>query len=582
MTNRHTRREFMGLSAAGLAGVVGKPWLDSAAPAIATRAASDARDVRDAEPDLVVINAKVYTIDDRAPRAEAFAVKAGKFVAVGNSADIKALAGKSTQTYDAKQMTVVPGFIDTHNHARGNVLLYEVIVGNPFEVEFVTIASIVEKLRARAQQTPAGTWVDGYFFDDTKLEDKRDLDVHDLDRVSTEHPVVVRHRGGHTSFYNSKALELAGINRNTPNTPGGTYDRDANGELTGRVTDRARDVFDKVGRRPSFSAEQIAQRERDGLSHISKEFARYGLTSVHHEGGDLAALQQVRARGDLKHRVSYEAAGRVLESMIAGGIMTGFGDEWIKFGATSEHTVDGSFSERTMALSAPYPGSGSSYQGNVTEMQDELDAWVERVHRAGIQVNCHANGDVAIDMFLNAVERAQRLFPRADARPKITHCTLINDDLVRRIKALGAIPAMFTTYAYYNSDKFVFYGEPLMKRCMAYRTLLDAGVPAAAGSDFSPGPFAPLMGIQGMVTRTGWDGKTWGANQRISVDEALRVNTINGAYASYEEAIKGSIVAGKLADFVVLADDPHAVDKEKIKDIQIVRTVVGGNVVHEQ
>ncbi len=295
------------------------------------------------------------------------------------------------------------------------------------------------------------------------------------------------------------------------------------------------------------------------------------------KAGDLSALQDVRARGELLHRVSYEASGRVLDSMIAGGIMTGFGDEWIRLGATSEHTVDGSFSERTMALSTPYPGSNPPYKGNVTETQEDLNAWVERVHRAGIQVNCHANGDVAIDMYLTAFERAQKLFPRADARPKITHCTLINDALVRRIKALGAVPAMFTTYAYYNTDKFVFYGEELMKRCMAYRTLLDAGVPAAAGSDFSPGPFAPLMGIQGMVTRTGWDGTTWGPNQRITVDEALRVNTINGAWASREEAIKGSIMPGKLADFVMLADDPHSVDQEKIKDIQIVRTVVGGN-----
>ena len=159
------------------------------------------------------------------------------------------------------------------------------------------------------------------------------------------------------------------------------------------------------------------------------------------------------------------------------------------------------------------------------------------------------------------------MFPRADARPKITHCTLITDDLVRRMKAVGAVPAMFTTYAYYNSDKFPFYGEDLMTRCMAYRTLLDAGIWAAAGSDFSPGPFAPLMGIQGMVTRKGWDGATWGANQRISVDEALRVNTFNGAYASREEGLKGSIAPGKLADFVVLADDPHTVDQEKIKDI---------------
>jgi hypothetical protein len=573
MDVRQTRREFMGLTAAGIAGVLSRPQLGNSRgilPALASRSA-------DAE--LVVFNAKVYTMDSAAPQAEAFATYGGRFVAVGSSAEIKGLIGKRTETFDAKLMTIVPGFIDCHNHAGGTTLLYEVLVGNPFEVEFVTIASIIEKLRAKARQTPAGTWVEGFFFDDTKLKDKRPLNVHDLDQVSTEHPVVVRHRGGHTSFYNSKAFELARVTKETANPPGGTFDRDSNGELNGRVTDRARSVFSGVGRRPTFTAEQIAQRERDGLAHISKQFARYGLTSVHHEGGDLAALQDVRARGDLHHRVSYESSGRVLESMITSGIKTGFGDEWIKLGATSEHTVDGSFSERTMALSTPY--AGTSYRGNVTEAQDDLNAWVERVHRAGIQVNCHANGDVAIDMYLTAFERAQKLFPGADSRPKITHCTLINDDLVRRIKAAGAVPAMFTTYAYYNTDKFVFYGEELMKRCMAFRTLLDAGVRAAAGSDFAPGPFAPLMGIQGMVTRTGWDGTTWGANQRISVDDAIRVNTINGAYASYEESLKGSITPGKLADFVVLADDPHTVSKEKIKDIQIVRTVVGGSTVYQ-
>ena len=266
--------------------------------------------------------------------------------------------------------------------------------------------------------------------------------------------------------------------------------------------------------------------------------------------------------------------------MITNGIMTGFGDEWIKLGATSEHTVDGSFSERTMAMSVPYIGIDPPYKGNVTESQETLNAWVERVHRAGIQVNCHANGDVALDMYLTALERVQKLFPRADARPKITHCTLINDDIVRRMKALNCVPAMFTTYAYYNSDKFPFYGQELMKRCMAFRTLLDAGIHAAAGSDFSPGPFAPLMGIQGMVTRTGWDGTTWGANQRITVAEAIKVNTLNGAYASKEEALKGSITTGKLADFVMLAEDPHTINPEKIKDIQIVRTVVGGTTVY--
>jgi predicted amidohydrolase YtcJ len=554
----------MGVAGATAATVAGSSWLRVASAAQAQ------------DPDLIVFNAKVYTIDPRVPQAEAFAVKGGRFVAIGSTADIKGLMGKKTPTLDARQMTVVPGFIDSHNHAPGEVLVYEVLVGNPYEVEFVTIASIVDKLQARAQKTSPGNWVDGYFFDDTKLKDQRALNVHDLDQVSKDHPVAVHHRGGHTTFYNSKALQMAGVTKATPNVPGGTYDRDSSGELNGRVTERANDVFANVGTRATYSPEETLKRRREGLAFISKQFVRYGLTGVCHEGGSLRTLEEVRARGELLHRVSYEAMDAELEAMITGGLTTGFGDEWIKLGATFEHVADGSFSERTMALSIPYPGVSPPYKGNVTETQEDLNAWTERVHRAGIQLNCHANGDVAIDHVLTAYERALRLVPDANARPKITHCTLINADLVRRIKALGVVPALFTSYAYYNPDKFHFYGEELMKHCMAYRTLLDAGIPVAAGSDFDPGPFAPLMGIQGMVTRTGWNAEVWGANQRITVDEALRVNTINGAYATREEAIKGSITPGKWADFVVLAEDPHGVDPGKIKDIKIVRTVVGG------
>ncbi len=576
MSARHSRRGFIGLTAAGIAGAMAPP-----ARGIANTLSQGAAAQPSAADDLVVVNAKVFTMETASPRAEAFLVRSGRFAAVGTTAAIKAMAGPRAQAFDAKGMTIVPGFIDCHNHPIGTTLLYEVLVGNPFEVEFVTIASIVEKLRAKAKQVPAGTWVEGHFHDDTKLKDKRPVHMRDLDQVSTDHPVAVHHRGGHTSFYNSKAFTLANITKDTPNPDGGTFDRDPDGGFNGRATDLARGILGRVGQRPTFTPEERAKRERDGMAHISKQFVRYGLTTVHHQGGDLAAIQDVRARGELNHRVSFETSGRVLESLITSGIMSGFGDDWIRFGATSEHTVDGSFSERTMSRSTPYPGSNPPYYGNITEKQEELNTWVERVHRAGIQVNCHANGDVAIDMYLTAFERAQKLLPKVDARPKITHCTLINDDLVRRMKALGAVPALFTTYAYYNPDKFVLYGEEFMKRCMAFRTLLDAGIHACAGSDFFPGPFAPLMGIQGMVTRTGWDGTTWGANQRISVDEAIAVNTINGAYASREESIKGSIAVGKLADFVVLSDDPHTVGTDKIKDIQVVRTVVGGKTVHQ-
>jgi predicted amidohydrolase YtcJ len=533
------------------------------------------------EPDLIVHNAKVHTVDGRLPKAQAFAVRAGRFVAVGGD-DIKNLAGKNTQSYDAKGMMVVPGFIDTHNHAGGEGLLYNVMAGNPYEVEQVSIASIIAKLKAKAAALPPGTWVAGYFLDDTKLSDKRPLNIHDLDKVSADHPVSVTHRGGHTVFVNSKALQMAGVTKNTPNPFGGTFDKDTGGELNGRVTDRAMAVFAKVGSREQFTAAQREKRALDGVAFISSKFVQYGLTSVHHnEVGTLEAIQEQRLRGNLKHRVSYEVSGDLLEAMIKNGIESGFGDEWIRLGATSEHTVDGSLSERTMAMGQPYIGMPASYRGNLTESQEDLNAWCERVQRANIRLNCHANGDVAIDRTLTAYERALKLFPRADVRPKITHCSQVNPGVVRRMKALDVVPAMFSTYPYYNSDKFHFYGQEVMQHMIAFRTMLDAGIVASAGSDFGPGPFSPLMAIQAMVTRTGWNGETWGASQKITLDEAIKVNTWNGAYNSREEKDKGSITTGKLADFVVLADDLHTVAPAKIKDVKIVRTVVGGRTMYQ-
>ncbi len=567
MRSESTRRALLtragaGLAAAGL-GWSGRAW---AAPGDA---------------DLVVFNARVFTVDERRPRAQAFAVKGGRFLAVGSGDEIRGLIGKGTAVEDLGGLTVTPGFIDAHNHAPGNTLLYEVLVGNPFAVEFVTIASIIDKLKARAAITPPDAWVEGYFHDDTKIKDGRPLNVRDLDAVSTVHPVMVEHRGGHTAFYNTRALTLAGVTRDTPDPVGGTYDRFPDGSLNGRVTDRARAVFAGVGRRVTWPPAEQARRDREGMAYISRRFVQQGLTGVCHEGGSLRALEAIRADGRLLHRATYEPWDDVLEPMIRSGMTTGLGDEWIRLGATAEHVVDGSLSERTMAMSTPYPGGRPGYRGNITTTQEDLDAWVLRVHMAGIQVNCHANGDVAIDRTLTAYERAQKAFPVKDARWKITHCSLVNADLIARMKALGVTPALFSTYAYYNADKFHFYGEDLMRHMMAYRDLIDAGIPVCAGSDFDPGPFSPLMAIQAMVTRTGWNGERWGLDQRITVDEAIRVHTLNGAWDTREETIKGSITPGKLADYVVLAEDPHTVDPARIKDIEIVRTVVGGAAVYQ-
>jgi predicted amidohydrolase YtcJ len=544
------------------------------------------------EPDLIVHNARIHTVDDVLPKAQALAVRAGRFVAVGSN-DIKSLAGKKTRLYDAKGMMVVPGFIDTHNHAGaggaaftgnagGEGLLYDVHVGNPYEVEQVSIASIIAKLKAEAQRLPPGTWVVGNFLDDTKLSDKRPLNVRDLDKVSSDHPVAVIHRGGHTMFINSKAFQIAGVTKATPNPFGGTFDKDTSGELSGRVTDRAMAALVKAGKHEQFTPAQRGKRVMDGVAFISAKFAQYGLTTVHHnEDGALEAIQEQHRNGKLKHRVSYEAAGELLEAMIKNGLESGFGDEWVRLGATAEHTVDGSLSERTMAMRQSYIGMPADYHGNLTESQEDLNKWCERVHRANIQLNCHANGDIAIDRTLTAYERALKSYPRANARPKITHCSQVNPDLIKRMKALDVVPSMFSTYPYYNSDKFHFYGQETMQHMIAFRTLLDAGIKAAAGSDFGPGPFAPLMAIQAMVTRSGWNGETWGASQKITLDEAIRVNSFNGAYNSREEKDKGSITTGKLADFVMLAEDLHAIDPSKIKDVKIVQTVVGGQVMYQ-
>jgi len=548
--------------------------------------------VLDPAPTRIYKGARIHTLDPAIPSADAIAISGSRIVGVGTWVELKALASARTEMIDLGGQTVVPGFNDAHLHAVGESLLGDVLVGNPFEVEFPTIESIVARLRERAAQTPPGRLVRGEFYDDTKIKDGRPLVMADLDKVSTTHPVIVTHRGGHTGVVNGFALKNAGITRDTPNPFGGTYDRDANGNLTGRVTDAALNFVRDAAKEPDLSPEQLRARAIAGQAKISQEFVRYGLTSVCHTApglvaastglaDDFAAIQQIRREGRLLHRVTYETSGAMLDAMIANGIRTGYGDEWIRFGATAEQFSDGSFSERTMSRSTPYPGRTPPYYGNIMQTQEGLDALVEKQMRAGIQPNFHANGDVAIAMVLTAYERGMKLLGPADRRPKITHCTNVSPQLVARIKALGAVPALFTSYAYYNADKFHFYGAEMMEHMMAYRMLIDAGVPVCAGSDFPPGPFAPLMGLQGMVTRKGWNGEVWGPSQKITVMEGLKVLSSNGAHASFEEDLKGTLTAGKLADMVILDGDPASVDPEKIKDIRVQQTIVGGDVKYK-
>ncbi len=564
----HSRRAFLesaGFTAA-TTGVGG--WL-SAARAIAL----------DSTPDLVVINAKVTTMDARQPSAQAFAVKAGRFTAVGATSDIKSLAGPKTRIYDAKGMFITPGFTDTHNHGDGEQLLFGINAGNPYVAEFVTIQSIIDKLKARAAKTPPGTWIEATYYDDTKIKDNRPLTRTDLDKASTQHPIRVMLRGGHASVFNTKAFELGNITRNTPNPYGGTYEKDARGELSGRVTDNAEWALVKLGRHETFTPAEKDRRRLAGFEFITRKWAEYGITSICYDAviDDLLdAMQQARQRGNLLTRINYEPGEATVEAMIKTGVKTGFGDEWLRFGGTWERVQDGGLSSRTMSMTRPYIGVTPPYKGNLTEPQDSLNAWAERVHRAGIRLNTHCNGEPAIERSLIAYERALKLFPRPNTRFKFTHCSLPSAEQLRRIKAMDGQPSDFSTYLYYNADKFKYYGADLAEHMLPYKSFLDMGINVTTGSDFPPGPFDPRMAVQGMVTRKGFNGETWGPSQKVTVDQAIRASSSNGAYHTFEEGIKGTISAGKLADYVVFADDFHSIDPEKIKDVKIVQTVVGG------
>jgi predicted amidohydrolase YtcJ len=227
-----------------------------------------------------------------------------------------------------------------------------------------------------------------------------------------------------------------------------------------------------------------------------------------------------------------------------------------------------------MRMSTPYVGTDD--HGILTMTQEEIHERVEDAHRNNWQVGIHANGDVTIDMVLQAYERVLKQWPHPDRRHRIEHCSLVNPDLLGRIKATGTIPTPFWTYVYYHGEKWPQYGDEKMRWMFAHRSFLDHGIRVPGASDYGPGPFEPLMAIQSMVTRRDYRGREWGPNQKVTIDEALRIATINGAYASYEEREKGSITAGKLADFVMLEKAPHDVDPNTIKDIRIVRTVAGG------
>ena len=525
-------------------------------------------------PELILYNANIITVDPKKPRAQALAILGDKIVAVGNNKQIKRMANGMTRKINLGGKTITPGFIDAHSHpaSSGQGHLRKV------DCDLRSIKAILEAVRKRAEQTPKGEWVLGFKYDDTKTSEGRFITNKDLDSVVMDHPVFIQHRGGHTAYVNSKALSIIGYNKNSPDPAGGKIVRDpATGELTGRLLETALDPLDRL------IPNSFTRKDNQAAAKlISEMMSKTGVTSVTDAYGSpsfLKAYTDAHMAGELSIRVYCMIGYFSIEEMLDAGIRTGFGNEWVRVGGM-KLTCDGSISERTARLSEPYVGRPNDY-GIIVMDEKELYEYAIKAHRADWQIGIHANGDVGIHKALNVFERLQREHPREDPRFRLEHCTLINEELLQRIQKLGAIPNPFSTYVYFHGEKMKEYGAERLKNMFAVRSFLDYGIKVTQTSDYPPGPFEPMMALQSSVTRTDMNGDVWGPNQKISVEEAIKVGTLHGAYASFEEHIKGSLEVGKLADLVVLGSDPTKVDPMSIIDIPIQQTMIGGKWVYQ-
>ncbi|HMD72883.1 MAG TPA: amidohydrolase [Steroidobacteraceae bacterium] len=524
-----------------------------------------------AAPDVILFNGRVYTVQPGNPHATAIAIRDGRILAVGADREILALAGKQTRRVDLARRRVLPGFNDAHAHPwLGGVAQIKNVACDKTSIE-----EILTALRARAAETPPGQWVRGYLYDDGKTP--RPLARADLDAAVPDHPAIVTHRGGHTGYANSLALAQAGATAATPDPPGGRFDHGADGELNGRVADKAMEaVLDKI---PDTLTREDHRR---GVALISKLYASYGVTSACEAdttADGLQGYQDARDSGELRYRAYCLMDVGYLDRYIAAGVHTGFGDSMVRIGGIKQY-ADGSISERTAWLAEPYVGI-PNYFGVESGTRESLYENSRKAWLAGFQLATHANGERAIDRMLGVYEQLSKELPRRDPRFRLEHCTVVTPELVARMRAVGAIPIPFAGYVNFHGDVMHFYGDDRTNRMFAYRWFIDAGLRPPTASDYTASPPSPMLWLYSMTTRRDPTGHVWGESQRITLPEAIRSATLDGAYASFEEQDKGTIEPGKLADLVILKDDPFAVPAHDWQGIKVERTMLGGRWVYE-
>jgi predicted amidohydrolase YtcJ len=537
--------------------------------------------------DLILVNGRVLTMDRANTVAEAVAIKDARILAVGTTAEIEALAGSRTDGVDLKGRTALPGLADIHVHLASDASRKSnSIEARDFYLPSIrAITDIQEMISAQTAHTPPGEWLSvlGSPMQDFRLAEGRLPTRHELDAAAPDHPVYMTF-GAHSTVANTLALKLKSVTRDTPDPQGGTVIKDpATGEPTGLLRERAQYLVKSraAGMPPEALAENI-------LAELDLCAAR-GITTIHDiviNRDEILAYQLLERSGRLPLRV--QILPRVIESNILKeslldlGILHGFGSDYLRVGGI-KMSIDGGFTGKNAAFSEPLAFHGDENPGLIRIKQDELDDTVWRYHEMGMRCCVHAIGDVALDMILEAYDKALTRLPRPDHRHRVEHLGnwMMTPERIAQTKRLGILPIANPSFFHFLGQEVQeTLGPKRTEHVFPFRTLLDHGFPLAWGSD-APGywPVDSLRDLGTAVSRSTFTGLTLALEEGITMQEALRAQTANAAWVGFQEGKLGTLEPGKLADIAVLAEDPFRFPPGQFKDLPVDLTITDGRVV---